>query len=91
VGADTAGGSVAADARVELERNRAALAAVVRQVEIAIAGLPPTHSAGWSGPAAWAFHAAVSRLHSEVSEALRSLRAAELLTSAAIREVEHGV
>jgi hypothetical protein len=91
VGSVAVGGAVAADARVELERNRAALAAVVRQVEIAIAGLPPTHSTGWSGPAAWAFHSAVSRLHSEISEALRSLHAAESLTGAAIREVEHGV
>ena len=83
--------SAAADVRAELEKNRAALAAIVRQVEIAVAGLPPTNSTGWKGPAAWAFHSAVSRLRSEIAEAMKSLYAAERLTGLAVREVEQGV
>jgi hypothetical protein len=91
VGADAMAGSATAEVRAELEKNRSALAVIVRQVEIAAARLPPTHSTGWSGPAAWAFHSAVSRLRSEITEAMQSLYAAEQLTVAAVREVEHGV
>jgi uncharacterized protein YukE len=84
-------GGTAADVRAELEKNRTALAVIVRQVEIAAAGLPPTNSTGWKGPAAWAFHSAVTRLRSEITESLESLHAAQQLTSVAVREVEHGV
>jgi uncharacterized protein YukE len=84
-------GGAAADVRSELEKNRTALAVIARQVETAVAGLPPANATGWQGPAAWAFHAAVSRLRSEITEAMTTVHAAEQLTTVAVREVEHGV
>ena len=80
--------SATASARSALERNRAALASMVRDVENAAAILPRHASTGWSGPAAWAFHCAVGRLHSEIVQAVSTLHASEELTVAALREVD---
>jgi uncharacterized protein YukE len=77
-----------ANARVALERNRSALAAMVRDVEDAGARLPIHPSAGWSGPAATAFQCAVARLHAQFQTAQSLLGDAERLTTVALQEVE---
>jgi hypothetical protein len=77
-----------ASARITLERNRTALAAMVRDVEDAAVRLPTHPSVGWSGPAAWAFQCSVARLHAQVTSAVAMLRDAERQTMIALQEVD---